>query len=166
MATTWPQAGARLLASRQPLGKAQAPSAIISLCPSRWGMMLILPVLALAACLSGALAATVFTEARRRRPAPGTEAGALLIVVLCTCWNNKLCSFSARVPPRAAKGCEHCSPERISALQARCERQGAAVAKEVAWAAATQAAHVLLRADPAQRLTAARLHRLLQTGGW
>lgn len=52
--------------------------------------MLILLALALAACLSGALAAAVFTEARRRRPAPGTEAGALLVVVLCTCWQSNL----------------------------------------------------------------------------
>ena len=51
--------------------------------------MLILPVLALAACLSGALAAAVFTEARKRRPAPGTEAGALLTVDFSTCWQSK-----------------------------------------------------------------------------
>ena len=46
--------------------------------------MLILAVLALAACLSGALAAALFTEARRRRPTPGPEAGALLYST-CQC---------------------------------------------------------------------------------
>ena len=60
--------------------------------------MLFLPVLALAACLSGALAAALFTEARRRRPAPSGEVAAQLAVdavQLLTerCW---LCASSCR----------------------------------------------------------------------
>lgn len=56
----------------------------------------------------------------------------------------------------------HLLQMQIAIAQARRERGPAGAAEGAAWAAAAEAVHLLLRVDPAQRLTAPRLIRRLR----